>query len=178
LDDKVRTVVWKLVRAASGSPDDGAEVLVAVLEQLLAEGTDEAIEIIATQILETVGNIVSHADIPIDGDDVWVILGPRARVVWRCLDLLYSAVDLRLSEIESFRAASSPEPMSRLSVEDAASAESVELKGLIHEEFRVAGDHLVGVDDLLGYEMLVGNWLIPVVKIGLAPLRAASPKVG
>jgi hypothetical protein len=62
----------------------------AAVEQILAEGDDQANELIELGLVEGLQNIVSHRDVPVHAEQVERFLGERARRLWTRLDELWA----------------------------------------------------------------------------------------
>jgi hypothetical protein len=58
------------------------EAIFAAVEQLLADGDAETIELVELGLIETLQNIVSHDDVIVGADRIVPFLGPRATKVW------------------------------------------------------------------------------------------------
>jgi len=169
--DLTEAVAWRFIDLVRSGDSQGLTPIIKAIERLLAEGGDEAIDVVGAGLLEDVGNIVSHPTEGIGEAHVFGLLGPRARIVWRCIDAFFTAVELRLPELEEATNSEAKERVKRLTPEDAARAESEDLRRFIAKTYRQSGGQLIGTDDLLRYELLVGNWLTAVITVAFSPLR-------
>lgn len=64
-------------------------VVAAVVEELLADGDEDTVELVELGIVESLQNIVSHRDVEVAPDDVLALLGPSAASVWLEHDKLW-----------------------------------------------------------------------------------------
>ena len=68
---------------------DEVVAVAAVVEQLLADGDEDTIELVELGVIESLQNIVSHRDIAVGPDQVRALLGPSATAVWLEHDKLW-----------------------------------------------------------------------------------------
>jgi hypothetical protein len=128
---------------ADGHRRDLEAVLVAT-EALLERDDAATRQIVVTGFLEDIQNIVSHDDVSASSEDLRPLLGPRTRTAWRELDDLWASVHAELP-----RAAS----RSPMDLEAYATITDTGLRRLVQRTFRRMDDSMVGVADVLRFEV-------------------------
>lgn len=77
--------------AAGGHVEEVRDVLDAAEAVLDDGGVDaDAVALVRMGLVEPVQNICSHDDVPVDADDLALLLGPRTRQVWDDADRLWA----------------------------------------------------------------------------------------
>lgn len=77
-------------------------------------GEDDAVELIRMGLLEPLGNICSHVDVPVDAAVVESLLGPRGRELWEELEVVWAdaarhATDGPRVSVEQYESVRRPE---------------------------------------------------------------------
>lgn len=99
-DPFLRTAAFAehLVRLVQRHEVDEMPSVVAAVERVLDEGDTDATELIRVGLIESLQNICSHDDVPVDADDVLTLFGPSAQENWIELDELWEAASIDLQE--------------------------------------------------------------------------------
>ena len=78
-----------LVGLIEAGRTDEVRAVAEVLERLLDDGDEDTAELVELGLIESLQNIVSHRDVPVDADQVLALLGPSAAAVWLDHDKLW-----------------------------------------------------------------------------------------
>jgi hypothetical protein len=123
-----------------GRPDEVVAVL-AVVEQVLGQGTDDEITIVRNGLLETLQNIVSHRDVPLSGEAFLPLLGPRGAAEWH-----------DLNETWLLAAATRPDG-GAVTVEDYLRVQDPDIRRHLQASRRELTDgRMIGLSDVFAYE--------------------------
>jgi hypothetical protein len=79
-----------LVTLIGDGRTDEVHAVADVLERLLDEGDEDTRELVELGVIESLQNIVSHRDVPVDADQVLALLGPSTSAVWLEHDELWT----------------------------------------------------------------------------------------
>jgi hypothetical protein len=120
-----------------------AEVVgvLAVVEQILAEGTGDEVTVVRNGLLETLQNIVSHRDVPLSGEAFLPLLGPRGTTAWH-----------DLNETWLLAAAARPDG-GAVTVDDYLQVQDPDIRRHLQSSRRELTDgRMIGLSDVLAYE--------------------------
>jgi hypothetical protein len=78
------------------------------VERVLAEGDEDAVELVVLGFLEPLRNIVSHDDVAVAADELAAVLGPDAAAAWAQNERLWEAA-ARWRGLDEYRAVDHPD---------------------------------------------------------------------
>ncbi|MCX7621867.1 MAG: hypothetical protein N2037_13610 [Acidimicrobiales bacterium] len=103
-DEYVRAaaLAQHLVRLIERREVDELPGVFGIVEEILAEGDQEAVYLIRMGLLESLLNICSHDDVAVDAGDFELLLGAAAREEWRSLSALWERAGARRQVLPRF----------------------------------------------------------------------------
>lgn len=129
----------------SGSTAEVRSVADAI-EVILADGDDDAVQLVRMGLVEDLQNTCSHHDVGVDGGDVAALLGPAGRRTWDEVDQLW------------FDAGRWADDSLRVTVAQYDAVTDPNLRAYLRASKRRMPDGmLVGLSDIVAYETMRGE---------------------
>ncbi len=99
-DEYIRAAAFAqhLVRLVGRCDVDELPGVFATVEEILADGDPDAVDLLRMGLLESLLNICSHDDVPVDAEQFELLLGAEAAEEWRSLRGLWERAGARLQE--------------------------------------------------------------------------------
>jgi hypothetical protein len=131
--------------------------LLDTVERVLAEGDEEAVDLVVLGFLEPLRNIVSHGDVGVRAEELAGVLGPEAAEAWSENETLWE-------DAARWRHAGG-----RVDIADYDAVAHPELRRYLQAHKRRTSDGvLIGASDVVRYQRQV---------MGLSPILPAGPRV-